>query len=67
VIDNVVIEKEYQNKGYGKALMDYIIKYAKEEEYNDIILSVYCFNEKAIKLYEKKGFKKLTQEMILRI
>jgi ribosomal protein S18 acetylase RimI-like enzyme len=55
VIDNIVIEKGHQNKGYGNILMDYIINYAKAKEYNDIILDVYCFNEKAIKLYKKEG------------
>ena len=67
VIDNIVVDTQYQNKGYGKKLLDYIIKYAKDGNYNNIELYVYCFNEKAIKLYEKYGFENLTQNMILKL
>ena len=67
VIDNIVVDENYQNKGYGKKLLDYIIKYAKDGNYNDIELYVYCFNKKAIKLYEKNGFENLTQNMILKL
>ena len=67
VIDNIVVDEEYQNKGYGKKLLDYIIKYTKDEKYSDIELYVYCFNKKAIKLYEEYGFKNLTQNMILKL
>jgi len=45
----------------------YIIEYAKNGKYNDIVLNVYGFNKNAIKLYEKKGFKILTQDMILKL
>jgi len=34
---------------------------------NDIVLNVYRFNENAIKLYKKKGFKIITQDMILKL
>jgi len=67
VIDNIVVDEKHQNKGYGKKLLDYIIKYAKDENYNDIELYVYCFNKKAIKLYEEYGFENLTQNMILKL
>ena len=67
VIDNIVVDEEYQNKGYGKKLLDYIIKYTKDEKYSDIELYVYCFNKKAIKLYEEYGFENLTQNMILKL
>jgi len=67
VIDNIVVDEKHQNKGYGKKLLDYIIKYAKDKNYNDIELYVYCFNKKAIKLYEKYGFENLTQNMILKL
>jgi diamine N-acetyltransferase len=67
VIDNIVVDENYRNKGYGEKLLNYIIEYAKNENYNDIMLYVYRFNENAIKLYEKKGFKTLTQDMILKL
>ena len=67
VLDNIVIYENYRNNGYGEKLLNYIIEYAKNGNYNDIVLNVYKFNENAIKLYEKKGFKILTQDMILKI
>ena len=67
VIDNIVIDENYRNNGYGEILLNYSIEYAKKEKYNDIVLYVYKFNENAIKLYEKKGFEVLTQDMILKL
>jgi len=67
VIDNIAVDENYQNKGYGEKLLNYILEYAKNNMYNDIILNVYNFNEKAIRLYKKKGFKIITQDMILKL
>ena len=67
VLDNIVIDEKYRNNGYGEKLLNYIIEYAKNGNYDDIVLYVYKFNENAIKLYEKKGFKILTQDMILKL
>ena len=67
VIDNIVIDENNRNNGYGQKLLNYIIEYAKNGNYNDIVLNVYRFNENAIKLYEKKGFKIITQDMILKL
>jgi len=67
VLENIVIDENYRNNGYGEKLLNYIIEYAKNGNYNDIVLYVYKFNENAIKLYEKKGFKILTQDMILKL
>ena len=67
VLDNIVIDEKYQKNGYGQKLLDYLLEYSKENKYSDILLNVYCFNENAIKLYEKYGFKKLTQDMILKL
>ena len=67
VIDNIVVDEKHQNKGYAKELLKYTINYSKDNNYNDILLNVYCFNEKAIKLYEKNGFKTIAQDMILKL
>ena len=67
VIDNIVIDENYRNNGYGEKLLNHIIEYAKNGKYDDIVLNVYGFNKNAIKLYEKKGFKILTQDMILKL
>ena len=51
-------EKEERNKGYGveaiKLLLDYGFNYLNLHEIN---LEVYAFNKRAIKCYEKVGFK----------
>lgn len=51
-------EKEERSKGYGleaiKLLLDYGFNYLNLHEIN---LDVYSFNERAIKCYEKVGFK----------
>jgi ribosomal protein S18 acetylase RimI-like enzyme len=67
VLDNIVIKENYQNKGYGNKLINYFIEYSKKKKYNDIILNVYSFNEKAIKMYEKLGFTELMKNMILKL
>ena len=67
VLDNIIINENHRKNGYGEKLLNYIIKYVKNENYNDIVLYVYKFNENAIKLYEKKGFKIITQDMILKL
>ena len=53
-IANFNVLEEYQNKGIGTKLLDYLIK-----KYTDIVnitLEVRCDNIKAIHLYEKMGF-----------
>jgi len=67
VLDNIVIDENYRNNGYGEQLLAYIMVIAKKGNYNDILLNVYKFNENAIKLYEKMGFTILTQDMILKL
>lgn len=51
--------KKFQNKGYGTDAMNILIDFIfKEMNINKIKLDVYEFNNKAIKCYEKCGFKK---------
>lgn len=51
--------KDYWNKGYGTDAMKILIKFAFEQmNINKVKLNVYSFNERAIKSYEKCGFKK---------
>lgn len=52
--------KEYLSKGYGtealRLLIDYAFNYLDLE---NILLKVYSFNERAIRCYEKVGFRKI--------
>jgi len=59
IYDILIGDKQYWSKGYGydatKTLLDYAFKKLKLHR---VSLSVYAYNERAIKLYEKLGFKK---------
>ncbi|ATF11269.1 N-acetyltransferase [Brevibacillus brevis X23] len=51
-------EKEYWGKGYGREAMKLLLDYAfLEMNLHRVSLRVFSFNEKAIKLYERLGFK----------
>ncbi len=53
------VAPEFQGRGYGKILTKRIINYSiKELKMHRIYLEVFTTNKKAIKLYEKIGFKK---------
>lgn len=57
-ITNVSILKQYEGQGIGSQLMKMCIEYAKEINYNNILLEVYKGNNNAINLYTKYGFLK---------
>ncbi|UIO43270.1 GNAT family N-acetyltransferase [Brevibacillus brevis] len=51
-------EKEYWGKGYGREAMKLLLDYAfLEMNLHRVSLRVFSFNERAIKLYERLGFK----------
>lgn len=58
VIYRLSIKDELQGKGYGKALMKEIIRYAKKNGFNRLLLGVVKNNTKAINLYKSFGFEK---------
>lgn len=56
-ITNIVVKKNFRNKGIGNMLLDELINIAKESSKKEITLEVNNTNLVAIKLYEKNGFK----------
>jgi len=54
--------KEYIGKGVGAELMKASISEAKEKGFNSIWLGVWEKNERAIKFYERWGFKKVGEK-----
>lgn len=52
----ICILQEYQSKGYGKKIMEYIFNHKKIEKIEEIFLSVDINNNRAIKLYNKYNF-----------
>jgi len=55
---NLLIKKQYQNKGYGSYLLKYTLNKIKEmNNIEVIVLNVNSKNEVAIFLYQKFGFR----------
>lgn len=62
-IDEFVITESERGKGYGTLLMEELNNIAEKEQVKRIELNVFSFNENAIKLYKKLGYKE--QRIIL--
>ena len=54
-IVNIIVEKNYRNKGIGSELLNYIVN--KYKDINSIILEVRESNKSAIEFYKKNNFK----------
>lgn len=55
-IKQIAITKSYQNKGIGTALINYIKKYAKDNNIDYIYLYSFSLNDKAKNFYLKNNF-----------
>ncbi len=55
-ISSIVIKKQYQSKGIGSQLLDKAEEYVRLNNMTSMALEVDKMNEKAIKLYMKKGY-----------
>ena len=55
----ISVAKDYWNKGIGSQLLNNIIAFARENDFQIIDLQVRSDNKSAIHLYEKYGFKKI--------
>lgn len=56
VMDGIVVDPAYRNKGLGSLLLERIINHAQENGFHSVRLDVIDNNPRAKKLYEKKGF-----------
>ena len=56
---SVAVAKAYWNRGIGRALLEEIIAFAKNNDFEVIDLQVRSDNLSAIHLYEKYGFRKI--------
>ncbi len=56
-ITNIATHPEYRRRGYGKAVLEALIKYAKQNGLDSISLEARESNHAAIELYTKLGFK----------
>ena len=55
-VDDLIVNKKYQNKGYGKKLLLWAMHVIRKNNYNPITLHVAKWNENALKLYQNVGF-----------
>ena len=55
-LSRMVTRKEYRRKGYGMAVAQYVLDFAREKGYAEIALGVNCDNIAALSLYQKLGF-----------
>lgn len=64
----IAVTKEYWNRGVGTLLLNEILQFAKENDFEVLELQVRCDNVAAIRLYEKFGFRKFgTQEAFFKM
>ena len=47
----------FKGKGYGKQIMQRVEEIAKENNFNQVQLNMWSFNDTVLKFYEKIGFK----------
>ena len=62
-ISDLYIKKDFRQKGYAELLLNLAFHAFKKLGYTDVRLNVYAHNDKAIKLYEKLGFKEISRFM----
>lgn len=60
-ITNVAVSEACRGKGYGKKLVNHLLKQSELEKALFVTLEVRESNENAINLYEKCGFKKISE------
>ena len=63
-IDDLIVNKKFQNKGYGKQLLLWGMNHIRQKSNEPILLHVAKWNEKALMLYEKVGFAIINTERV---
>ena len=63
VITKLMVHPEFQKRGCGRKLMDFAEDHALSKNYSSIRLDAYTGNQRAIKLYEARGYNKIGQIM----
>ncbi|WP_164509058.1 GNAT family N-acetyltransferase [Clostridium rectalis] len=67
IIVNVGILNEYRHKGYGKALINYLLNIIKNYNFKNVLINVDYDNDIALNLYRNCGFKKISENFTLKI
>ena len=56
VMDGIAVHKDYRGYGIGGRLLDEIVNYARENDFQTVRLDVIDINPGARRLYERRGF-----------
>lgn len=56
IITELVVTSKVRSNGVGRALMDEIEKYFKDNKCEYVLVDVFAYNDNAIKFYEKRGY-----------
>jgi len=67
VVDNVVVKREFQRTGIGRALMEKAHEWAVAEGAESIELNVWEFNQEAIEFYKTLGYETASRKMNKRL
>lgn len=62
-MDDFGVDSKYRGKGVGKVFFDKIVEFAKSIEADSLELSVWEFNEGAVKFYESMNLKTKMRQM----
>jgi GNAT superfamily N-acetyltransferase len=61
VVHRLCVDPAYQGNGMGSRLMDFAEAHAKQHAYVSIRLDAYTGNPRAVRLYERRGYRKAGQ------
>ena len=56
----IYLHPDYLRKGYGRILMEQLIKDCRERSYHTLVACITIPNEPSVKLHEKLGFKQVS-------
>ncbi len=62
-ISTIVVDNKHKGKGAGQQLLHHLYEWAKQQEVYEVELTVFSFNESAIRFYEHDGFKSYRVKM----
>lgn len=56
-VDNLAVAQESEGKGVGRALLDSVERWARDQGYREVVLDVFAGNQRAIAFYERQGYR----------
>ena len=56
-VDNLVVAQEFERKGVGRTLLDFVERRARDHGFREVVLDVFAGNQGAIAFYERQGYR----------